>query len=41
MSLIDTSKPILVFLANGVQSGAVLRAASERGLTVHALVREG
>ncbi|WP_336810121.1 SDR family oxidoreductase [Bosea sp. MMO-172] len=40
MSMIDTSKPILVFLAGGVQGGAVLRAARARGFKVRALVRD-
>lgn len=40
MSVIDRSKPILVFLAAGVQGGAVARAALSRGLKVRALVRD-
>ncbi len=40
MSMIDRSKPILVFLAGGIQGGAVLRAAQTRGLKVRALVRD-
>lgn len=40
MSVIDRSKPILVFLAAGVQGGAVVRAALSRGLNVRALVRD-
>lgn len=37
---IDRSKPILVFLAGGVQGSAVVRAALARGLQVRALVRD-
>lgn len=37
--MIDRSKPILVFLARGVQGGAVMRAAIARGFRVRALVR--
>ncbi|MGF6312612.1 uncharacterized protein YbjT (DUF2867 family) [Bradyrhizobium sp. i1.8.4] len=37
--MIDRSKPILVFLAAGVQGGAVVRAAFAQGLKVRALVR--
>ncbi|WP_286774464.1 NmrA family NAD(P)-binding protein [Sphingomonas sp. 66-10] len=40
MSMIDRSKPILVFLAAGVQGGVVSRTALARGLTVRALVRD-
>ncbi|OKO72663.1 nucleoside-diphosphate sugar epimerase [Bradyrhizobium sp. NAS80.1] len=40
MSVIDRSKPIVVFLAAGVQGGAVARAALSRGLKVRALVRD-
>ena len=40
MSVIDASRPILVYLANGVQGGAVVRAALRRGLRVRALVRD-
>ncbi len=40
MSVIDRSKPILIFLAAGVQGGAVVRAALSRGLKVRALVRD-
>lgn len=40
MSAIDRSKPILIFLAAGVQGGAVVRAALSRGLRVRALVRD-
>lgn len=39
MSAIDPSLPILVYLANGVQGGAVVRAALRRGYRVRALVR--
>ena len=39
MSAIDRSQPILVYLANGVQGGAVVRAALARGVKVRALVR--
>ena len=39
MSVIDRSRPILVYLANGVQGGAVVRAALRRGFKVRALVR--
>ncbi|WP_245432737.1 NmrA family NAD(P)-binding protein [Rhizobium sp. WW_1] len=39
MSVVDLSKPVLVYLANGVQGGAVARAASRHGLKVRALVR--
>lgn len=39
MSAIDPSKPVLVYLANGVQGGAVVRAALRHGLKVRALVR--
>ncbi len=38
--MIDRSKPILVFLAAGVQGGAVMRTALARGLKVRALVRD-
>lgn len=38
--MIDRSKPILVFLAGGVQGGAVVRAALARGYTVRALRRD-
>ncbi|MEW6639058.1 MAG: NmrA family NAD(P)-binding protein [Pseudomonadota bacterium] len=37
---LDLSKPVLVTLANGVQGGAVVRAALRRGLKVRALVRD-
>ncbi len=37
---IDRSKPILVFLAEGVQGSAVVRATLARGLRVRALVRD-
>ena len=40
MSVIDASRPILVYLANGVQGGTVVRAALRRGLRVRALVRD-
>lgn len=40
MSAIDPSSPILVYLANGVQGSAVVRAALRRGLKVRALVRD-
>jgi len=40
MSVINRSKPILVFLASGVQGGAVVRAALARGLKIRALVRD-
>lgn len=40
MSVIDRSKPILVFLAARVQGGAIVRAALLRGLKVRALVRD-
>lgn len=40
MTRIDRSKPILVFLAGGVQGGAVVRAALARGLRVRAPVRD-
>jgi nucleoside-diphosphate-sugar epimerase len=40
MSVIDPSRPILVYLANGVQGGAVVRAALRRGFRVRALVRD-
>ncbi|WEK01832.1 MAG: NmrA family NAD(P)-binding protein [Candidatus Sphingomonas phytovorans] len=40
MSAIDPSSSILVYLANGVQGGAVVRAALRRGLKVRALVRD-
>ncbi|MGO4712908.1 NmrA family NAD(P)-binding protein [Bradyrhizobium sp. 2TAF24] len=36
----DLSRPVLVTLANGVQGGAVVRAALARGLKVRALVRD-
>jgi uncharacterized protein YbjT (DUF2867 family) len=39
MPVIDRSKPILVFLAAGVQGGAVVQEAITRGLKVRALVR--
>ncbi|MDQ1157662.1 uncharacterized protein YbjT (DUF2867 family) [Sphingomonas sp. SORGH_AS 950] len=38
--MIDRSKPILVFLAAGVQGSAVMHAALGRGLKVRALVRD-
>jgi len=40
MSAIDLSKPVLVYLANGVQGAAVVRAARQRGVKVRALVRD-
>lgn len=40
MSVINPSKPILIFLAAGVQGSAVVRAARLRGLKVRALVRD-
>ena len=40
MSMIDRSKPILVYLAAGVQGSAVVHAALRRGLKVRALVRD-
>lgn len=40
MSTIDQSQPILVYLAAGVQGGAVVRAALWRGVKVRALVRD-
>ncbi|MFK0162565.1 SDR family oxidoreductase [Rhizobium sp. NPDC090279] len=40
MSVIDQSKPILVYLAAGVQGSAVVRAALRRGFKVRALVRD-
>ena len=39
MFVIDPSRPILVYLANGVQGGAVVRAALRRGFKVRAMVR--
>ncbi|KAF1004571.1 MAG: NAD(P)H azoreductase [Luteibacter sp.] len=39
MSVIDRSKPVLVFLAAGTQGEAVVHAALARGLSVRALVR--
>lgn len=39
MSAIDRSQTILVYLTNGVQGGAVVRAAFRRGIKVRALVR--
>jgi uncharacterized protein YbjT (DUF2867 family) len=36
---IDPTRPVLVYLANGVQGAAVVRAASRRGYRVRALVR--
>ncbi|MEL4892290.1 NmrA family NAD(P)-binding protein [Xanthomonas protegens] len=41
MSPISLSGPLLVLLGNGVQGGAVVRAARRHGLAVRALVREG
>ncbi|MET0551125.1 MAG: NmrA family NAD(P)-binding protein [Xanthomonas sp.] len=41
MSPIPLSGPLLVSLGNGVQGGAVVRAARRHGLAVRALVREG
>jgi len=38
--MIDRSKPILVYLAAGVQGSAVVHAALRRGLKVRALVRD-
>lgn len=40
MSVMDLSKPILVYLAKGVQGGTVVRAALRHGLSVRALVRD-
>ncbi|MDR6898491.1 NmrA family NAD(P)-binding protein [Rhizobium miluonense] len=40
MYMIDRSKPILVYLAAGVQGSAVVHAALRRGLKVRALVRD-
>ncbi|WP_349957112.1 NmrA family NAD(P)-binding protein [Rhizobium sp. ZPR3] len=40
MSMIDQSKPILVYLAAGVQGSAVVHAALRRGFKVRALVRD-
>ena len=40
MYMIDRSKPILVYLAAGVQGSAVVHAALQRGLKVRALVRD-
>lgn len=40
MSVIDKSQPVLVYLAGGVQGGAVVRAALRRGFKVRALVRD-
>lgn len=40
MSMIDRSKPILVYLAAGVQGSAVVHAALRRGFKVRALVRD-
>ncbi|WP_244507708.1 SDR family oxidoreductase [Methylobacterium phyllostachyos] len=40
MSILDPSRPILVYLANGVQGRAVVRAALRRNLRVRALVRD-
>ncbi|MFZ6861431.1 SDR family oxidoreductase [Undibacterium sp. Ji67W] len=40
MVTFDRSKPILVFLSNGVQGSAVVRAAHSQGLKVRALVRD-
>jgi uncharacterized protein YbjT (DUF2867 family) len=39
MSFADWSKPVLIYQANGVQGGAVARAALRHGLKVRALVR--
>lgn len=39
MSITDPTRPILVYLANGVQGAAVVRAALRRALKVRALVR--
>ena len=39
MMIFDRSKPVLVFLATGVQGSAVVRAACAHGLHVRALVR--
>ncbi|MGZ9723373.1 NmrA family NAD(P)-binding protein [Rhizobium miluonense] len=39
MFIIDKSQPILVYLAGGVQGGAVVRAALRHGFKVRALVR--
>lgn len=41
MSPIPLSGPLLVYLGNGVQGAAVVRAARRHGLAVRALVREG
>ncbi|TCP89749.1 NmrA-like family protein [Rhizobium sp. PP-CC-2G-626] len=40
MSMMDVSKPVLVYLANGVQGSGVVRAALRRGFKVRALVRD-
>ena len=40
MSAIDLSKPVLVYLANGVQGAAAVRAARQCGVKVRALVRD-
>jgi NAD(P)H dehydrogenase (quinone) len=37
--MFDKSKPLLVFLASGVQGGAVVRSAIPRGIRVRALLR--
>jgi len=39
MSITDSTRPILVYLANGVQGAAVVHAVLRRGLKVRALVR--
>ncbi|MCX5512037.1 nucleoside-diphosphate sugar epimerase [Kaistia algarum] len=40
MSVVDSSRSVLVYLANGVQGGAVVRAALCSGFKVRALVRD-
>ncbi len=40
MFAVDKSQPILVYLAGGVQGGAVVRAARQRGFKVRALIRD-
>lgn len=40
MSVVDPSRSVLVYLANGVQGGAVVRAARRNGFHVRALVRD-
>lgn len=40
MPIIDSARSVLVYLANGIQGGAVVRAARRRGFAVRALVRD-